>query len=224
MARFSLEQKTEKKSKPADIYLKFKSGEKGFEGWNHKANEKVLIDEPFKFAVVSEYHTVSGYNNQHRTGVFSNEVQHIGKDPLIIRTWKPEGNIVAEGIWKETKPVSEAQGGYYTKSIYAVHEDGTPINLQVSRSAVQAWSAFCKDFGGGYDNPNFNDHWVEFSGVQEMKNGSINYCVPIFSVGKKFTAKQDEMIMAQAKDIENYMKAYFSVVEEPELETDGLDF
>lgn len=222
MARFSLEKKTEKKSKPVDFYAKYKSKEKAFVYYN--GSEEVPIEMPFKFAVINQYATVTGYNQKNSCGVFSNEVRNTKRETLTVRTWKPEGNIIAEGFWNEIKPTVVAQGGAYTRSIYAVLEDGTPVNLQVAKSASQEWSSFCKEFGGGYDNPNFDTNWVEMTGAENRKNGSIEYSVPQFSFGKKITAKQDELIQPHVKNIGEYMEAYFSIVKEPETTEQEIDF
>lgn len=223
MARFSLEQKTEKKSKPVDFYVNWKSNDKRFQYWN--GTEEVPLELPLKFAVIAEYHCVSGYSDKHSSRIYSNEVQKVGQDELIVRTFKPEGNIIAKGVWKDIKPSVEAQGGRYFKSIYAVLSDGTPVCFKLKGSAVAQWSTFTKENGGGYDNPNFNSVWVEINSAADQKKGTVKFSVPDFSVGKAFNAKEDAMIEAHAQNIGEYMRGYFSMAEEPEMEqVDEIDF
>ncbi len=222
MARFSLEQKTEKRSKPVDRYIQWRSDKKHFDYYN--GTEDVPLEMPLKFAVIVEYACVGGYNDKNSSRIYSNDVRRIGQDVLTVRTWKPEGNILGQGVWKDIKPSIEAQGGRYFKSIYAVLEDGTPVCFKIKGSAVAEWSNFTKAHGGGYESPNFNNHWIEVTGATEQKKGRVNFSVPKFTVGSNFTAKENKMIDGPSQKIEEYMTGYFSVVEEPQMQEDEIDF
>ena len=127
-------------SNPSTKFLQWKSNEKCFEFYNKETQQKVSVPLPFKFLVLDEMHTVSGWNDASSSGIFSNEVKFISKEVMTVKPFK--GNEIAKGLYKDIKEKIVSAGGHYVKSIYIMLEDGSLANLQLKGSAVQKWGEF----------------------------------------------------------------------------------
>lgn len=219
MARFSHTNESPKSSNPTTKYLEWKSNDKCFSYYDKNLGENVKVDVPLKFAWLNQYHTVKGWHDKNQSGIYSNEVYQIANEPMTVRSWKPKGFVVAEGIYKEIKAQVAAQGGKYYRSVYVMLEDGTVANLAFKGAVVREWSEFYRLL-----KPVEDTNWVEINEVSQQKKGSIKYSTPLFSIGKKFTPAQEAKVDEAANRLKVYMEGYFSKVEEPEFESDEIDF
>lgn len=222
MARFSHKNESPKSSNPTTKYLEWRSNDKCFRYYDKGAEENVEIKLPLKFAFLNQYHTVKGWHDKNQSGIYSNEVYYIGKEPMTVRTHKPKGFVVADGIYSDIKTQVAAQGGRYYRSVYVMLEDGTIANLSFKGAVVREWSEFYKLL-----KPVEDTNWFEVNESTDHTKGSIKYSTPLFSLGKKFTSAQDAKVEDAANRLELYMDAYFSKGEEPktpELQADEIDY
>jgi len=220
MAKFShTNDQSNKSSNPTTKYLEWRSNDKSFRYYDKERGENVEVQLPLKFAFIQHYHTVKGWHDKNQSGIYSNEVYFIGSEPMTVRAFKPKGFVVADGLYKDIKTQVAAQGGKYHRSVYVMLEDGSVANISFKGAVVREWSEFYQEFKTSEDT-----NWVEITEAVDQKKGSVKYSTPKFTVGKKFTAAEDLKHTAACGLIEAHMDAYFSKVEEPELETDGIDF
>ena len=86
MAR--LNRPTNETSNPVAKYLNWKSNDKCFSYYDKAKGENVKVELPIKFLFLEHYHTVKGWNDSSESGIYSNEVYSIGKEPLSVKAFK----------------------------------------------------------------------------------------------------------------------------------------
>lgn len=215
MSRRTLNQ-TEGSSNPATKFLQWKSNDKAFAYWDKAKSENMQIKLPFKFQFLEHFHTIKGWNDASESGIYSNEVKFISKEPLKVRAFK--GGEIAEGLYSDIRPKIRDAGGKYFRSVYVINESGEIINLQFKGAVVSAYSDFMNE-----NENKIESAWIEINKAEDKKKGATKYSVPVFEVGKTFTS--DEMVLADEKykDIVNYFDKYtkdVEVEEESEPEED----
>jgi len=206
-------------SNPATKFLDWKSNDKCFEYYDKETKEKVQVPLPFRFLVLDELHAVKGWNDATSSGIYSNEVKYISKEPLTVKPFK--GNEIAKGLYKDIKEKVQSAGGHYVKSIYIMLEDGSLANLQLKGSSVQEWGTFTQK-----TRNRLPDEWIVVSKVKDGKKGAVKYTMPLF----EFERSLNETEATQADEVfgvlEAYLKAYLvksePVVEE-EIENPDID-
>ena len=211
------------KANPSTKFLQWKSNEKCFEFYNKEKQEKVSVTLPFKFLVLDEMHTVSGWNDASSSGIFSNEVKFISKEVMTVKPFK--GNEIAKGLYKDIKEKIIAAGGHYVKSIYIMLEDGSLANLQLKGSAVQKWGEFTQK-----TRNRLPDEWVQVTKAIEGKKGAVKFFTPDFSFERSISDAEAVQADEAFNILETYLKAYL-VKAEPIVEEvihddpeDDLDF
>lgn len=208
---------TEGTSNPATKFLQWKSNDKCFAYYDKNKGENIAIKLPFKFQFLEHFHTVKGWNDASESGIYSNEVKFISKEPLKVRSFK--GGDIAEGLYSEIRGSIRDAGGKYFRSVYVIDENGEIIKLQFKGAVVSAYS----DFMNNNENK-VEGNWMVINKAEDKKKGATKYSVPIFEIGKAFT--KDEMSLAddKYKDIVNYFDKYTKNVEvEVEEDTSDLD-
>lgn len=198
-------------SNPSTKFLNWKSNDKCFSYYDKELKENVSVQLPFRFLVLDEMHTISGWNDATSSGIFSNEVKFISKEIMTVKPFK--GNEIAKGLYKDIKEKIVAAGGHYVKSIYIMLEDGSLANLQLKGSAVQKWGEFTQK-----TRKRLPDEWVQVTKAIEGKKGAVKFFTPDFSFERSIT--EDEAMQADEafNILETYLKTYLTksepVVEE----------
>jgi hypothetical protein len=160
-------------SNPAKMFINWKSNDKQFSYYDRETKENVAIPLPFKFLALDEMHTISGWNDATSSGIFSNEVKFISREPMTVKPYK--GNEIAKGLYKDIKEKVKSAGGHYVKSIYIMLEDGTLANLQLKGSAVQRWGEFTQK-----TRSRLSDEWVVVEKHADGKKGAVKFTTPEF--------------------------------------------
>ena len=208
-------------SNPATKALEWKSDLKAFSFYDKEKGANVTVPLPFKFLVLKELHTVKGWHDKSQSGIYANEVEWIGKDPLTVKAFK--GGVIAKGIYKEIKEVITAQGSHYSRSIYCMLSNGDIANIQLKGSSVQAWGDFTLK-----SRARLSDEWVGVEAAEEMKKGKVDYSVPVFKYHQPISKEDDVKAEDNYKTLKDYFEGYLSdkVAEVAELveEEDGLPF
>ena len=223
MARFAhTNQEAPKSSNPTAKYLSWKSTDKCFSYYDKQEQENVNVQLPVKFVFLQHYHTIKGWNDPTQTGIYSNEVFYIGKEPLNVVTFK--GKKIASGLYKDIKTDVAAGGGKYHRSIYVMLEDGSIANISLKGAGVKVWSDFVEASRNLIDN-----QWIEVASSSDEKKGSIKYSVPVFTLGSTLGVEVSAQADKAAAELKVYMNKYFSneTKAEPVVEEVGdleLDF
>ena len=208
-------------SNPSKKFLEWKSNERAFSFYNKETKENVKVELPFKFLVLDQLHTVSGWNDATSSGIFSNEVKFISKQVMTVKPFK--GNEIAKGLYADIKEKVKNAGGHYVKSIYIMLEDGTLANIQLKGSAVQQWGEFTNK-----SLSRLPEEWVVVDKAIDGKKGAVKYTTPGFTFGGSLSDKEAAQADLVFDELETYLKAYLIKEEAPveveDLDTDDLDF
>jgi len=121
------------------------SGTKGKWKYYDKAEEEeVLLDQHIHIVIVDTLSTITGFNKQFNTGIFSNEVRSLADENLKVMARK--GNhLLCEGTYRQIK--AGMSGGKFAKAVYAVEikaaENGAvtfePVKFTIAGSALGVW-------------------------------------------------------------------------------------
>lgn len=206
MAR--LERPTQTSSNPATKFLNWKSNDKCFSFYDKDKKENIEIKLPFKFTFLEHYHTVKGWNDKTESGIYSNEVFLISKEPLTVKAFK--GGEIAQGLYTDIRNKVKDAGGVYHRSVYVMLENGELANIQLKGSAVSAYSDFFKENQTHIEN----DSWIEVKSAKEGKKGAVKFTTPEFVLGSKTTPAEETQITEAAKTLQAYMNDYFTPVKE----------
>lgn len=208
-------------SNPAKRFLEWKSNDKCFSYYDKEKKENISVPLPFKFLVLDQLHTVSGWNDATSSGIFSNEVKFISKQVMTVKPFK--GNEIAKGLYADIKEKVKNAGGHYVKSIYIMLEDGTLANIQLKGSAVQQWGEFTNK-----SLSRLPEEWVVVDKAIDGKKGAVKYTTPGFTFGGSLSDKEAAQADLVFDELETYLKAYLIKEEAPveveDLDTDDLDF
>lgn len=208
-------------SNPSKRFLEWKSNEKAFSYFDKEKKENVKVELPFKFLVLDQLHTVSGWNDATSSGIYSNEVKFISKQVMTVKPFK--GNEIAKGLYADIKEKVKNAGGHYVKSIYIMLEDGTLANIQLKGSAVQQWGEFTNK-----SLSRLPEEWVVVDKAIDGKKGAVKYTTPGFTFGGSLSDKEAAQADLVFDELETYLKAYLIKEEAPveveDLDTDDLDF
>ena len=193
-------------SNPSTKFITWKSNDKQFSFYDKEAKENVAIPLPFKFLVLDELHTVSGWNDATSSGIYSNEVKYISKEEMTVKPFK--GNEIAKGLYKDIKERIVAAGGHYVKSIYIMLEDGSLANIQLKGSAVQQWGEFTQK-----TRSRLTDEWIEVKGTKDGKKGAVKFSIPDFTFLRSLSESEAEQADECFNTLEAYLKTYLAKVE-----------
>ena len=196
---------------PATKFFQWKSEHQKFAYYDKIEKENVFVEMPFKFLALSRYKTVKGWNQKKEGAIISNEVKDL-KDQLIVNFYPKNGNgkeEIVRGVWSDIKPTIENWDGKYTESVYAMLEDGSVVNIQLSGASLSTWFDFQKN-----QTNMFFDNWVVINGFKEGKQGAVNYTFPIFEWGGSLNEDFQELAEIADSKIESYESGYFGKTEE----------
>jgi len=200
MAR--LKRPTNETSSPVTQYLNWKSNDKAFAYYDKAKGENVLVELPIKILFLEHYHTVKGWNDASESGIYSNEVYSIGKEPLTVKAFK--GGVIGEGLYKDIKENTKNAGAVYNRSIYAMTSEGSLINVSFKGSAVKAYSDFYND-----NNHLLDNNWIEINSAKEGKKGAVKYTTPEFTLGSTISKEENKVADEAANALQTYMDSYF---------------
>lgn len=170
---------------PATGFLEWKSNDKKFRFYNKESQENEFVELPFKFMKLTEFHTIKGFHDDSLSGIFSNEVKYIGKEPFKVSSFK--GGHIAKGIYRDIKGDIISAGGHYTKSVYIMTPDLKIWNIQMKGSVVAAWGEFSNIMRQRLD-----DEWIVVKRFEDKKKGATQYCVPVFDSEKSLSDSEWE--------------------------------
>lgn len=215
MAR--LNRPSSERSTPVTKYLSWKSNDKAFAYYDKQEKKNVVVELPIKFLFLEHYHTVKGWNDASESGIYSNEVYSIGKEPLTVKAFK--GGEIGKGLYKEIKENVKNAGGVYHRSIYAMLPDGELIKIQLKGSGVKAYSDFYND-----NNHLLDNQWIEVDKAIDGKKGAVKFSTPNFKIGGTITKEEDKLANECANTLQTYMDSYFGRTEIETEETEEDPF
>lgn len=180
------------------------NGEKGNIKFYDKALEqKVEIDPNITFIVLDQLAVIKGWNDASDSGIYSNEVKDITKEPLLVKAHK--GGLIAQGFYKEIKDRIAANGGHYTTSLYVAIKIDNSLqiaNIAFKGAALNSWIEFVKK-----NRASIYKKAVQITSVEDGKKGSVTFKTPVFGLKE---VSDDTNNIATELDIElqTFLKAY----------------
>ena len=198
---------------PATKFLEWKSDQKGFSFYDKGLAKNVEVSLPFKFVFLDELSTVKGWNDASSSGIFSNEVKYLSKEPMTVKAFK--GGEIAKGLYNEIKERVKNAGGHYSKSVYIMLEDGSLANIQLKGSATQQWGEFVKA-----NRQSITRTWINVASATENKKGKVVFSIPNFTIGADIEDLDARDADAKFDELEAYLKTYLAKVDITEIEVE----
>jgi len=176
------------------------SGSRGtIEYYDKEKGERINVKLPFKFIVLDELHTITGYNDQDQSGYWSNEVRTTRED-FTVRTKR---GVKYVGSYKNDQGIVQMpQGAKYAKSIYIAHKIGDDWvigNLKASGVALTSWI----DLSGKHRT---EGNITAVTGSTEGSKGATKFLIPTFEYGGAPTGD----ILEIATDLDRELQAYLT--------------
>ena len=200
MASRKDEFKSQGSSNPATAFLEWKSEKGCFQFYDKEKGQTVDVPLPLNLVILKQLNTVKGYHEKSNSGIYSNEVVSLAKDPLTVKAFK--GGTIASGMWNDIKSKVDAEGGRFNKSIYAMTEKGKLINLSLQGATVSAWFDFEQE-----NRSRLADEMLSIFGIKSEKKGRVEYSVPEFKILRSLSATEgvqaDELYAKVIKYLNN---------------------
>ena len=172
-----------KAEKPFTKTIKWKGSDGGrFEFYDGETNQPIEIET---FIVLEELYSISGYNEEKKMGVWSNEVEHLKRNKMDVRLGS---DIVASGLYGDIKGKIKDLGGGFTFAIYALI-DGQMVRFLLAGSGRRGW--FEKAF-----SPIQKQCGVKYVGSTEDQNGAVKFNVPKFEPHELTREEHDQAVEA----------------------------
>jgi inner membrane protein involved in colicin E2 resistance len=175
-------------SNPVKKYIKWSGNEGKLQYWDKEKKEDIEVKMPLKFIKLEECVTITGYSEEHQSGIYSNEVYNSRMQELTVRTFSKIE--LAKGYYQDFKDKIKAKGGKYAKSVYAILADTKElVNIQFSGSSLASWQS---NFGN-------SGNTIELTkNPEQQKKGATKYFIPSFKELEK-----DEQLFAYSGTVYN---------------------
>ena len=226
-----LQKDDNKTSKPDAIttkYITWKSSKKCFEYYDKEKKENIDLKLPLSFIPLKNVSSITGFSTENNSGIWSNEVENMKQELTVFSSKysktedKNKPFVIAQGLYKDLKGDLNSKGGKFTSILYALL-DGEIVRFGFSKASLGEWI----DKGQALSkSPNY----LGVLKIEERKQGSNKYNVPIFEKGDKLNSKDYEKAVEAGSIVDKYfseMKEYenqYKEVKEPsEVEETAKD-
>ena len=195
---------------PSKMFAQW-TGDGQFVYYDKETQENVVLPDNFTFLVLDELNAIKGWNDESGSGIYSNEVRHIDKDKLRVKSFK--GGLIAEGIYKDIHDSIVSAGGKYCKSVYIAFKfKGGELqigNIQFYGASIGGYIEFCKE-----NKKEIYSKAVILSGKRAEKKGKTEYYVPLFKLGEISQETEDQAGELQI-ELKKYLEEYFNATGVP---------
>jgi hypothetical protein len=190
---------------PAAKFIEFKGDTGTFQFYDKSLEEpkNVTLDMPLFFIVLDELSTITGWSEKLESNIYSNEVHSLTDEILKVKSFK--GGFTATGKYRDIKDSIVANGGKFTKSVYAMLITGKDsfelVHFKIVGSSFQGWLE--KTF-------NTQAFGVQVKSTYQTKKGKTVYQVPVFEKVNIPKDKQNiwDAALEMDKNLQIYLKAY----------------
>ncbi len=194
------------------------NGEKGMLKYFDKnlgeKGEKVELPFNLTFIVLDQLAVIKGWHDPSNSGIFSNEVKDITKEPLIVKSFN--GGPIATGFYKEIKDKIAASGGHFTANVYcAIKIDGELkiASLQFKGAALNAWIEFAKK-----NRAELYKKAISIVGVEDGTKGRVVFKMPVFKLSD-ISEQTNESAMKLDEELQEHLKKYLAKNTSEQVET-----
>lgn len=177
---------------PASPFIEFQGAKGHFQYYDKSTKKNVSIDK-FTFLIVSEFSTITGFNQLKGSSIYSNEITSQDSEELDVRYFRDKNtdkkNIpIVKGLYADIKDTvtSRSVGGKFTTSIYiALYHGGEwkLSNIKLSGKQLGEWIELNKRIVEKSKELNINN--LKYQCLIKIKSiefvsGSIDYYYPVF--------------------------------------------
>lgn len=208
---------------PATRFMQWRGGADGggrITFYSKEDEQEYDVDLPFRFTVLDELHTITGFSEKDHSGFWSNEVRDL-KDALVVRT---KAGIIAKGAYGNISDRIKALGAKYAKSVYIAFKDesGELVigNIKFSGASLTAWIEFQKKF-------DVSIAAVSIEGGKKAKKGATVYFTPIID-GLNLNDQTKKEAIKLDEELQRYLNTYMTqkpkdddVAEDDDLDDDA---
>lgn len=169
--------------------------------YDRDKGENIFIELPFRFLVLDQLSTVTGYSDETQSGIWANEVRDLRLEPLTVRT---KQGTIGTGLYDTVKSL---KGVRFTKSIYIAYygDEGELLigNLKATGASLSAWIEFSR-------GKNVYDGAVSLTKSVQAKKGATKYFIPVFEVVDKITEDTNSKAVELDKKLQRYLNEYLA--------------
>lgn len=170
--------------------------------WDAQANEKVVSQLPFRFAVLEQTKRITGFapsSNGPSTRYYSNEAVEFND---ILKVYRKVGEnpaeVVAEGEYSKIKP-NLPQGARLASVLYGYNPDTEQIEVitlqGASLSSFIEFSKANKIYTG----------YITIEEGEKKTNGSVEYVPPVFKMAENYTDADMDLLRGKSSDVKAYL-------------------
>ena len=249
MSRSDKTLNTEKPNSPCVRYFEW-AGSKGQLKWyNKETKENIFVTLPFRFLVLDQLNTVTGYDKKTDSSFWSPEVRR-NSDPLYVHK-RGVALPLCIGPWRDIKEIAP-RGAKFTKSVYIAFKDDDGElkigNLRLSGAAISGLSDdaiakniqdFKKDKGntelfeddflkrvGWFKFVNtcpgdIEDIAVEIDSVIADVNGTVEFMRPVFKRVPLVSEETANAALELDRILQKYLTEYFAYCAKMNAEYNG---
>lgn len=150
--------------------------------YDKEKKENIDVPLPFTFLFLDSLHTVKGFDDNTKLGIYSNEVKDLSKQVLTVKKGK---DVLEHGLYKDIKDSIKAGGGKYAQSTYIAYKDANG-KLQVGNIMFTGSSLAGGEHKLSKSEVVAVDGWMTFS----SKNmGAINKGAVIMTKDERILTK-----------------------------------
>lgn len=196
---------TESSSHPCTRWHEYDGANGNVRYYDRDSKTNVPVADGFRFILLDELAVVKGWHDASDSGITSNEVKRIDRDPITVKAFK--GGVLAEGLYSKIRDRVVNLGGHYTANLYiAFKPDSGALaigSLQLKGAALGAWMEFAKKNRGEIYKKS-----IVIRGSNEGKKGKVVFKTPIFHL-TDISPETDAQAMALDKALQEYLTGYF---------------
>lgn len=184
---------------PASKLFRWAGSTGKMQWYDRETKTRIDAPLPFKFLVLDELHTIGGFSERDKSGIWANEVRTM-KEQLNVRTGSGQ---LGFGTYEFIKDTLKANGGKYARSVYIAFEDGSDDpqwligNIKLTGAALGAWFDLKRTH-------NVEEGAVMLTGSTKDKNGSVEYHVPTFEI-TSIDSETDQLAGRLDKALQAYL-------------------
>lgn len=197
---------TESSNHPCTRWHEYDGANGNVRYYDRDTKQNVPVPDGFRFILLDELAVIKGWHDASESGITSNEVKRIDRDPLTVKAFK--GGVLAEGFYSKIRDRIVNLGGHYTANLYIAFKPSAdqPLSigsLQLKGAALGAWMEFAKK-----NRSEIYKKSIVIRGSKEGKKGKVVFQTPVFHLGE-ISPETDAQAMGLDKTLQEYLKGYF---------------
>jgi hypothetical protein len=148
-------------SSPCQKWFKWKGSDGALCYYDKEQKTDVEIPTPFTFIYLDQLHTIKGFSESDKEGIYSNEVRDLKTQPIIMKIGKHEHT---RGFYADIKDKAKSKGGKYCQSVYIAFKDGDNLAIGNISFMGSSLSGGTHVIGKGKEAQEIPvDGWLEFA-------------------------------------------------------------